>query len=132
MDYSDVTIMVVDDLPINIILIEKMLKRYNFNLISAHGGQEALDLMKTTRPALLLLDVMMPHPNGKEVLKIMRADEQLKDIRVIFFSALNDVADVQAGLEEGADGYITKPLTMQKLYETVDAQLEYLGLKHKE
>lgn len=131
MDYSDVTILVVDDLPINVILIEKMLKRYNFNLLTARGGQEALDIMATTHPEILLLDLMMPSPNGQEVLKIMRADERLKDVRVVFFSALNDVQDIQNGLQLGADDYITKPLTMTKLYETINKQLESLGLKRE-
>jgi len=129
MDYSDMTVLVVDDLPLNVMLIEKMLKHYNFNIITSNNGQDALDIMATTRPDLVLLDVMMPHPDGREVLKIMRADSRLKDVHVVFFSALNDVADVHAGIHDGADDYITKPITMQKLYETIDRQLAVMGRK---
>lgn len=122
-DFSNYTILIVDDVYLNIVLVEKMLKRYNFNVKSATGGEQALEIVSEEKPSLILLDLMMPNMDGFEVLNILRKKPETKDIPVVILSALNSEADIKRGLDAGANGYITKPVIMSRLIEAVKAAL---------
>lgn len=122
-DFSNYTILIVDDVYLNIVLVEKMLKRYNFNVKSATGGEQALEIVSEEKPSLILLDLMMPNMDGFEVLNILRKKDATKDIPVVILSALNSEADIKRGLDAGANGYITKPVIMSRLIEAVKAAL---------
>lgn len=71
-DYSAYNVLAVDDIPLNILLVQKMLKRFNFKLRTASGGQQALDMIGQEKPDLILLDLMMPVIDGFEVIRRLR------------------------------------------------------------
>jgi putative two-component system response regulator len=108
-------ILIVDDEPSGRRALELMLLRQEFELAFAAGGREALDLARRFDPDLILLDVMMPGMDGRECLGLLRIDPHLAEIPVIFVSALDDRSSRVAGLEAGADGYVTKPFDRAEL-----------------
>lgn len=122
-DFSQYTILVVDDVYLNLVLVEKMLKRHNFNVETANGGSEALDMIAEKKPSLVLLDLMMPNMDGFEVLERLRKDPETQNLPVIILSALNSDADITRGMECGANDFITKPIIMARLIESVKKHL---------
>ena len=122
-DYSKYNVLAVDDIPLNILLVQKMLSRFNFNLRTASGGQQALDAVAQEKPDLILLDLMMPGIDGFEVIRRLRANPDTADIRIVILSALNSNEDVVKGFNVGADDFIMKPIIMEKLLTCVITQL---------
>ena len=102
-------ILVVDDNPNIVKLLEYRLKANEYEVITAHDGEEALDKVRQAKPDLMILDVVIPKLDGYKVLSILRADEQYKDIPVVMLTAHGQAKDVEKGLELGAVSYITKP-----------------------
>lgn len=123
-DFSQFNVLAVDDIPLNILLVQKMLTRFNFQLRTAGGGQEALDAIAEQKPDLILLDLMMPEIDGFEVIKRIRENPETADIRIIILSALNSNEDVVKGFNAGADDFIMKPIIMEKLLSCVVTQLK--------
>lgn len=123
-DYSKYTVLMVDDVPINLVLVSKMLGRFNFKIRTAANGMMALDSIKEEVPDLVLLDILMPVMDGFEVLKILRADPRTKDVRIVILSALNSNEDIVRAFNMGANDFITKPIIMEKLINCVDTQLQ--------
>lgn len=117
------TVMVVDDVPLNVLLIKKMLSQYSFKLVTANSGQAALDLIAANMPDLLLLDLMMPGIDGFEVIRRLRADEKTKELPIIILSALNSESDIVKGFQLGANDFINKPIIMEKLLNSVSTQI---------
>ena len=122
-DVDKLTVLVVDDVPLNVLLIKKMLSQYTFLLTTAHRGQAALDIIAQSMPDLLLLDLMMPGIDGFEVIRRLRADEKTKKLPIIILSALNSEADIVKGFKLGANDFINKPIIMEKLISSVTTQL---------
>ena len=102
-------ILVVDDNPNIVKLLEYRLKANEYEVITAHDGEEALAKVRQMKPDLMILDVVIPKIDGYKVLSILRADEQYKDIPVVMLTAHGQAKDVEKGLELGAVSYITKP-----------------------
>ena len=123
-DYSKYTVLIVDDIPVNIILLKTMLARTNVKILTAVNGQEALDIVRQLRPQVVLLDIQMPILNGLEVLKEIKADPNLKDIAVIMVSAYTSPEDIEQSMNLGASGFIKKPVIMDILLSTVTAELD--------
>ena len=123
-DYSKYTVLIVDDIPVNIILLKTMLARTNVKILTAVNGQEALDIVRQLRPQVVLLDIQMPILNGLEVLKETKADPNLKDIAVIMVSAYTSSEDIEQSMNLGASGFIKKPVIMDILLSTVTAELD--------
>lgn len=123
-DYSKYTVLAVDDVPLNLILVEKILQRYNFKVKKANGGQEALDMIAVEKPSLVLLDLMMPNVDGFDVLSTLSKTEETADIPVVVLSALNSESDIEKALRYGARDFITKPILMDKI---VNCILRILG-----
>ena len=123
-DYSKYTVLIVDDIPVNIILLKTMLARTNVKILTAVNGQEALDIVRQLRPQVVLLDIQMPILNGLEVLKEIKADPNLKDIAVIMVSAYTSSEDIDQSMNLGASGFIKKPVIMDILLSTVTAELD--------
>ncbi|MBP3573203.1 MAG: response regulator [Prevotella sp.] len=123
-DFSNYTILVVDDVPLNLVLVEKMLGRYNFNIKKAGGGQQALNMIAEEAPSVVLLDLMMPNIDGYEVLRRLRSDASTKNLPVIILSALNSDADIIKGFKAGANDFITKPIIMDRLIGSILKQLQ--------
>lgn len=116
-------ILIADDEPNILISLEYLMKREGFEVLLAHDGQEALDLVRSSRPDLLLLDVMMPRKTGFEVCQDIRADDSLRQTRVLMLTAKGRETDVAKGLALGADGYLTKPFSTQALVQQVRSLL---------
>ena len=123
-DYSKYTVLIVDDIPVNIILLKTMLARTNVKILTAVNGQEALDIVRQLRPQVVLLDIQMPILNGLEVLKEIKADPNLKDIAVIMVAAYTSSEDIEQSMNLGASGFIKKPVIMDILLSTVTAELD--------
>ncbi|MBX3645531.1 MAG: response regulator [Rubrivivax sp.] len=108
-------ILIADDEPNIVVSLEYLLKRAGYTVLVARDGQEAIDTLRRERPALVLLDVMMPRKSGHEVCAELRADEALRHTRVLMLSAKGRDTDVDKGLGVGADAYMTKPFSTKEL-----------------
>lgn len=117
------TILVVDDEPDAIELIEFNLKTTGFHVISAADGAEALKKARAVLPAVILLDVMLPEVDGMEVCKILRRDPATASIPIIMLTAKAAELDRVLGLELGADDYVTKPFSPRELVLRIKALL---------
>ena len=122
-DACKTSVLIVDDIPINVTLIEKMLKPFHFVIEKANDGQTALDIVADNKPDLILLDLMMPGINGYDVIKQLRAKEETKQLPIIVISALNSNEDVVKGYALGANDFLTKPIIMNRLHTSVITQL---------
>ncbi|MCQ2072958.1 MAG: response regulator [Bacteroidaceae bacterium] len=123
-DLSKYTVLAVDDIPMNLLLISKILTRLNINVKTAANGREALDMIEKERPSLVLLDLMMPEIDGYEVLTRLRSNPATEDLRIIILSALNSNEDIVKGFNLGANDFITKPIILEKLTSCVVTQLQ--------
>jgi adenylate cyclase len=112
-------ILLVDDDPNNLLLLESLLALQEYKTQSATSGQAALDLAQSSQPDLILLDVMMPDMDGFEICNILRQQEHLKTVPIIFLTALDDDESQLQGMEMMADDYITKPFNSQLLLAKV-------------
>ncbi|MDD6773777.1 MAG: response regulator [Bacteroidales bacterium] len=128
-DYSKYLVLAVDDIPLNLLLIKKMLAKFNFRLVTASDGQSALDMIAAEKPDLILLDLMLPGVDGFDVLKTVRENPATADIKVVILSALNSNDDIVKGFKLGADDFLAKPIIMEKLVDCVLKQLEAVGEK---
>jgi CheY-like chemotaxis protein len=117
-------IMVVDDEPDILAMVEMILNRKGYEAILAEGGAEALELLKKTKPDLILLDLMMPGMDGTEFLRRLRSDENLKDIPVIVVSVRSTIEKESREAMELADDYITKPIDLPTLYTAIEEMLK--------
>ena len=124
MDLSGFDILVVDDVPLNLILVQKMLARFNPGIRTAANGMLALEAIGEHKPDLVLLDLMMPGIDGFEVLRRIRQNPETADVRVVILSALNSNEDIVQGFQLGANDFITKPIIMEKLVNAVMTQLQ--------
>lgn len=122
-DVDSLSVLIVDDVPLNILLIKKMLSRYTFEIRTANGGQAALDAIAQKKPDLLLLDLMMPGIDGFEVIRRLSASDETKDLPIIILSALNSEQDISKGFQLGANDFINKPIIMEKLLSSVTTQI---------
>lgn len=125
-DLSKYTVLAVDDIPMNLLLISKILTRLNINVKTAANGREALDMIEKERPSLVLLDLMMPEIDGYEVLTRLRSNPATEDLRIIILSALNSNEDIVKGFNLGANDFITKPIILEKLTSCVVTQLQFV------
>lgn len=123
-DYSKYNVLAVDDIPLNLLLVQKMLTRFKFRIRTAGGGQQALDAVAAEKPDLILLDLMMPGIDGFEVIRRLRADPTTAHIRIVILSALNSNEDIVKGFNVGADDFIMKPIIMEKLLTCVVTQMQ--------
>jgi len=117
-------IVVADDEPNILISLEFLLKRAGYRVVLARNGDEALAAVQRERPALALLDVMMPGKSGLEVCQAVRADDGLAGVRILMLTAKGRETDVAKGLALGADAYMTKPFATKALVEQVRSLLE--------
>lgn len=122
----DVSVLVVDDIPLNVLLIEKMLKKFGFEIRKANSGAMALQAIEEKRPQLVLLDIMMPGMDGYETLQKIREKYSKLEIPVVMLSALGSNEDVSKAMAIGANDYLTKPVVVERLYNTLASQLNTL------
>ena len=116
-------ILIVDDEPNIVMSLEYAFKKKNFEVFIARDGTEALEIARQEAPNVILLDIMMPKMDGYETLKKIKENKKLKDTKVIFLSAKSKLADVEKGLDMGADSYITKPFSIKKVVGNVEEMI---------
>ena len=116
-------ILIVDDEPFNLDLLEQELEEQNYTIERANDGAEALDKVPVFQPDLILLDYMMPKMNGLEVLRRLREDALYKSIPVILLTAKATQEDKVRGLDAGADDYVIKPFDSFELLARVRAMM---------
>jgi adenylate cyclase len=121
-------ILIVDDNPANLEILETRLARQGYEIITATDGDEALIAARQSTPDLILLDVMMPRKDGIQVCRELKADPDLPFMPVILVTAKADPDDIVAGLDAGGDEYITKPVDHAALVARVRSILRVKAL----
>ncbi|MEG1864049.1 MAG: hybrid sensor histidine kinase/response regulator [Alistipes sp.] len=116
---EDYTILAVDDITTNIMLLKAVLSRAKYKIITATSGAEALEKVSKESPDLILLDIMMPDMDGYEVLERLKSDPSVRHIPVIFLTALHNPEDIVKGFKLGASDYISKPFNHEELITRV-------------
>jgi DNA-binding response OmpR family regulator len=120
------TVLIAEDEPYIVQSLSFLLEKEGLNVDVAVDGRQTLDMLRNNPPDILLLDLMMEHLTGFEVLKILRSESQLKDIKVLVLSAKGQENDRRQVMELGADKFITKPYANNDVVVSV---LELLDLK---
>ena len=127
--HSEYTVLVVDDVVSNVLLLKVLLTNEKFKVITAGNGKEALSQAVNARPDLILLDVMMPEMNGFEVAERLKADPETQHTPIIFLTALNTTADIVKGFKVGANDFISKPFNKEELVIRVTHQISLIAAK---
>lgn len=117
------TILLVDDDPLIIELVQFNLEKWGYQVLVARDGGEALELARSQKPDLIILDLMLPVIDGLEVCRRLHADSTTRNIPIIMLTARGEEADKVLGLELGADDYMTKPFSPRELLARVKARL---------
>ena len=117
------TVLVVEDDPVILRLLEVNFELEGFGVLLAHDGAEGIEMARTHQPDVIVSDIMMPHTSGLELLATLKGDPDTKAIPIILLSAKAQTADLKVGLEAGADDYVTKPFEPLDLVERVNALL---------
>ena len=112
-------IVTADDDPDTLNIIKLKLESHGLRVVTARDGYEALSSVRQHRPALVILDVMMPHLNGFQVTRMIKFDKALKSTPVILLTARTQATDRRLGMQVGADEYLTKPFDPQVLLDRV-------------
>lgn len=128
-DNSAYKILIVDDVPTNIMLVQAILRKEGYTLITTDNGIKALELVKELKPNLILLDIMMPGMDGYEVLTELKANPETQDIPVIIMSALSDMQSIVKGYQLGAIEYVTKPFQREELIKRISLRHELFNIK---
>lgn len=126
-DLKTANILVVDDNEQNLELIQAYLEDIECKTIPAKDGLAALDIIKDSKPDLVLLDVMMPRMSGFEVCRRIKNNPATADLPVIMVTALNELGDIERAIESGTDDFLSKPVNKLELLTRVKTMLK---LKH--
>ncbi|MHC4396260.1 MAG: response regulator [Planctomycetota bacterium] len=121
------TVLVVDDNPQNLELLQAYLEDMDCKTVPAHDGLEALEIISSNPPDLILLDIMMPKMSGFEVCRRIKSDPKTGVIPVIMVTALNEFGDIERGIDSGTDDFLSKPVNKLELMTRVRTMLK---LKH--
>ena len=120
-------IMVVDDDPNALDIVRTYLEAKGYSVTTAQNGTEALSLLESVRPVLVLLDVMMPGMDGWEVARTIKNHPEFGSTRVVMLTARSDFEDKHEGLRAGADDYLVKPVQLEELQVRVERNLNARG-----
>jgi len=126
------SVLIVDDNPVNLRLLIRILTDMGHEVRPAKNGRLALDSAQSSPPDLILLDIMMPEMDGFEVLRELKKDADLRDIPVLIISALDDMASTVKGIKLGADDFLPKPFEQILLKARIEACLEKKLLRDRE
>jgi response regulator RpfG family c-di-GMP phosphodiesterase len=124
-------ILCADDVPVNIKMLEVMLARDGYNVVTADNGQTALSMLTERKPDIALLDVMMPEVDGFEICRTIKNDEQLRHIPVVLITALSSTQNRVKGIEAGADDFITKPFDRGEVLARIKMLLKMKDLNDR-
>jgi two-component system cell cycle response regulator len=123
------TVLIVDDNPQNVELLQAFLESLPVRIVTAGDGIEALKRVEEHNPDLILLDVMMPQLSGFQVCKRIKADPKTKDIQVLMVTALNELGDIERATECGTDDFVSKPVNKFELLTRVKTMLRLRHMK---
>lgn len=121
----------IDDENSNLVLLEFVIGEAGFGFFGIQHSSEAIDILLKNRPKLILLDINMPVLNGYELCKLLKSDQNLQDIPVIFLTGKDQVEDKVMGLELGGTDYITKPFNKSELIARLKTHMDLLEAKEK-
>lgn len=125
----EANILVVDDKPANLHLLVAMLSRQGYRVRPVRSGKLALSSVNASPPDLILLDINMPEMNGYEVCRVLKESEMVRDIPVIFISALDEVLDKVEAFKVGGVDYITKPFQVEEVLARIKTHLALRNLQ---
>ncbi|WP_073401552.1 ATP-binding response regulator [Bacteroides luti] len=128
-NYSEYKILVVDDVLSNVLLLKVLLTNEKYNVVTAMNGTQALKMVESELPDLILLDVMMPDISGFEVARQLKDNPAFAQIPIIFLTALNSTADIVKGFQMGANDFISKPFNKEELIIRVKHQISLIAAK---
>ena len=117
------TILVVDDSPAHLELMQRAIAGRGWEVLTAADGDQALEKAETRRPDLILLDVVLPKKNGFQVCRLLKQGTATKSIKIIMVSSKSQDSDKYWGMKQGADGYLTKPFAPADLVRAVEQAL---------
>lgn len=112
-------VLLVDDEPNILLSLKFLMQNEGYEVLVAENGDKALAIARERRPDLVVLDVMLPSPNGYEVCQAMRADPQLTGLYIMMLTAKSNPAEREKGLAMGADDYVSKPFSNRELVDKV-------------
>ena len=120
-------VLIVDDIPENIQNLGEMIKDFDLDVKIAEGGQEAIDIIDSYTPDIILLDLMMPRVNGWDVIDHVRKKYSKNEMVIIVVSLLNNKDNVDECYELGVNDYITKPVIKARLTSSIESHLKNLN-----
>lgn len=123
------TVLIVDDNPQNIELLQAFLESLPVKLVTAVDGLDALQKVAEHQPDLVLLDIMMPQMSGFQVCRRLKSDPKTRDIQVLMVTALNELGDIEQANEVGTDDFVSKPVNKIELLTRVKSLLRVRHLK---
>jgi len=126
---SDFTVLIVDDVDANVLLLKLLISKAGYKTISAYNGKDALEIVMEQSPDLILLDIMMPVMDGHQVAKKLKEIPEMADIPIIFLSALNSTDDIVQGFQLGAADYVSKPFNKDELLTRINHQISLIAAK---
>src|SRR3978361_2072985 len=123
------TVLIVDDNPQNVELLQAFLESLPVKLVTAVDGVDALERVKEHNPDLILLDIMMPRMSGFQVCRKLKTDPNTKDIQILMVTALNELGHIDEASECGTDAFVSKPVNKFELLTRVKSLLRVRHLK---
>src|SRR5215216_1197423 len=123
------TVLIVDDNPQNVELLQAFLESLPVKLVTAVDGIDALEKVAQHNPDLILLDIMMPRMSGFQVCKRLKTDPRTKDIQILMVTALNELGDIEQASDCGTDDFVSKPINKLELLTRVKSLLRVRHMK---
>ena len=120
-------VLIVDDIPENIQTLGEMIKDFDLDVKIAEGGQDAIDIIDSYTPDIILLDLMMPRVNGWDVIEHVREKYSKNEMVIIVVSLLNNKDNIDECYELGVNDYITKPVIKARLTSSIESHLRNLS-----
>ena len=120
-------VLIVDDIPENIQTLGEMIKDFDLDVKIAEGGQEAIDIIDSYTPDIILLDLMMPHVNGWDVIDYVRKKYSKNEMVIIVVSLLNNKDNIDECYELGVNDYINKQVIKARLTSSIESHLRNLS-----
>ncbi len=126
---SQPLVLIIDDSPVNLMLLHNVLEKHNFRVILAEHGEQGFMIAKKTPPDIILLDVIMPGWDGYETCRRIKQDASLAKIPILFLSALGDTENKVRALQAGGVDYVSKPFQKEELLARVETHIELAHLR---
>lgn len=130
-DIDNVLVMIIDDNPENLKYLASIVKKSGYEYVMSLNGNQALEFLKSEKPDIILLDIMMPEIDGYEVCQKLKSNENTKDIPIIFVTAKAEIDEIVKGFEVGGVDYVTKPFNFVILESRIRTHIELKRSKDK-